>query len=56
MDMQHTFCGSKTKESPMDIFLAVERAFHLIPQISLEVARDRLEQKKVSLVSGTLGR
>jgi hypothetical protein len=39
----------------MDIFLAVERAFHLIPQISLEVARDRLEQKKVSLVSGTLG-
>jgi len=39
----------------MDIFLAVERAFHLIPQISLEVARDRLEQKKVGLVSGTLG-
>ena len=39
----------------MDIYLATERAFHLIPQISLEVARDRLEQKKTSLVSGTLG-
>jgi hypothetical protein len=39
----------------MDIYLATERAFHLIPQISLEVARDRLEQKKTSLVIGTLG-
>ena len=39
----------------MDIYLAAERAFHLIPQMSLEVARDRLEQKKTSLVSGTLG-
>jgi hypothetical protein len=39
----------------MDIYLAAERAFHLIPQISLEVARDRLEQKKISLVTGTLG-
>ncbi len=39
----------------MEIFLAAERAFHLIPQVSLEVARDRLEQKKTSLVSGTLG-
>jgi hypothetical protein len=39
----------------MDIYLAAERAFHLIPQISLEVARDRLEQKKAGLVSGTLG-
>jgi hypothetical protein len=39
----------------MDIYLAEERAFHLIPQISLEVARDRLEQKKTSLVTGTLG-
>ena len=35
----------------MDIYLAAERAFHLIPQISLEVARDRLEQKKTSLVT-----
>lgn len=39
----------------MDIYLAAERAFHLVPQISLEVARDRLEQKKTSLVTGTLG-
>jgi hypothetical protein len=39
----------------MDIYLAAERAFHLIPQFSLDVARDRLEQKKVSLVTGTLG-
>jgi hypothetical protein len=39
----------------MDIYLAAERAFHLIPQITLEVARDRLEQKKTSLVTGTLG-
>jgi len=39
----------------MDIFLAAERAFHLIPQITLEVAQDRLEQKKATLVSGTVG-
>jgi hypothetical protein len=39
----------------MDIFLATERAFHLIPQLTLEVAQDRLEQKKVTLVSGTVG-
>jgi hypothetical protein len=39
----------------MDIFLAVERAFRLVPQITVEVARDRVEQKKASLVTGTLG-
>jgi hypothetical protein len=39
----------------MEIFLANERAFHLIPQITLEVAQDRLEQKKTTLVSGTVG-
>lgn len=39
----------------MDIYLATERAFHLIPQVSIEVARDRLEQKKTSLVAGTVG-
>jgi hypothetical protein len=39
----------------MDIFLAAERAFHLIPQVTIEVARDRVEQKKLNLVSGTLG-
>jgi hypothetical protein len=39
----------------MDIYLATERAYHLIPQISIEVARDRLDQKKASLVAGTVG-
>jgi len=39
----------------MDIFLAKESAFHHIPQVSVDVALDRLEQKKVQLVSGTLG-
>ncbi len=39
----------------MEIFLANERAFHLIPQMTLEVARDRVEQKKINLVSGMLG-
>lgn len=39
----------------MDIFLANERAFHLIPQVSIEVAQDRVEQKKINLISGTLG-
>jgi len=39
----------------MEIFLTKERAFHLIPQMTLEVARDRVEQKKINLVSGTLG-
>ncbi len=39
----------------MDIYLAEERAFHFVPQISLEIARDRLEQKKASLVAGNLG-
>ena len=39
----------------MDIYLATERVFHLIPQVSIELARDRLEQKKTSLVAGTVG-
>jgi len=39
----------------MEIFLANERAFHLIPQVSVEVASDRVEQKKINLVSGTFG-
>jgi len=43
------------KECFMDIFLANERVFHLIPQITLEVAQDRLEHKKTTLVSGTVG-
>ena len=39
----------------MDIYLATEHAYHYIPQFSLDVARDRVEQKKVNLVAGTLG-
>jgi hypothetical protein len=39
----------------MDISLANERAFLLTSQISLDVARDRLEQKKANLVAGSLG-
>jgi hypothetical protein len=39
----------------MDIYLADERAFFLASQFSLEVARDRLEQKKASLVAGSVG-
>jgi hypothetical protein len=39
----------------MDILLASERAFYFPPQISIEVARDRLEQKKTSLIAGTVG-
>jgi len=39
----------------MDIYLATEHAFLLTTQISLEVARDRLEQKKASLVAGSVG-
>ncbi|MCA1954930.1 MAG: hypothetical protein LDL12_07235 [Anaerolinea sp.] len=39
----------------MDIYLAAEQAFFLVPQISLEVARDRVEQKKASLMMGTIG-
>lgn len=39
----------------MDIFLANERAFHFVPQTTVEVAIDRLEQKKSQLVVGTMG-
>jgi hypothetical protein len=39
----------------MDIILASEHAYHFIPQVMLEVARDRTEQKKTSLVAGTVG-
>jgi len=38
----------------MDICLAGERAFHLSPQITLDVARDRVEQKKTALVPGAV--
>jgi hypothetical protein len=39
----------------MDIYLADEKAYYYIPQVSLEVAHDRLEQKKAGLVAGTVG-
>lgn len=39
----------------MEIILAAERAFHYLPQFTIEVAKDRIEQKKANLVSGTLG-
>ena len=39
----------------MDIYICKESVFHHFPQVSVEVAIDRLDQKKVQLVSGTLG-
>lgn len=39
----------------MEISLAEERAYYFIPQISLEVAHDRVEKKKTSLVAGMFG-
>ena len=39
----------------MEISLAEERAYYFIPQISLEVARERVEKKKTSLVAGMFG-
>lgn len=39
----------------MDIYLATEHAYHFVPQFTIDVARDRVEQKKVSLIAGTLG-
>jgi len=38
----------------MDIILAPEKAFHYIPQFTLEIARDRVEQKKTGLIAGTV--
>lgn len=39
----------------MEITLAREHAYHFVPQVSLEVARDRVEQKKNNLVAGMVG-
>ena len=39
----------------MDIYLATEHAYHFIPQFSVDVARDRVELKKMSLIAGMLG-
>ena len=39
----------------MEISLAEERAYYFVPQLSLEVARDRIEKKKTALVAGMFG-
>ena len=39
----------------MEITLAQEHAYCFVPQISLEVARDRIEKKKTTLVAGMFG-
>jgi hypothetical protein len=39
----------------MDIYLTAEHAYHYVPQFSIDVARDRVEQKKMNLVAGMLG-
>jgi hypothetical protein len=39
----------------MEISLAEEHAYYFVPQISLEIARDRVEKKKTSLVAGMFG-
>ena len=39
----------------MDISLADERAFQINPQVTLDVARVRVEDKRTSLVAGNLG-
>lgn len=39
----------------MEISLSRERIYNVIPQLLLEQARARVEEKKVSLVAGTLG-
>ena len=39
----------------MEISLAEERAYYFVPQISLEVAQDRIEKKKTALVAGMFG-
>ena len=39
----------------MDISLAEERAFQITPQVTLEVARVRVDDKRTALVAGTVG-
>src|SRR5689334_16668267 len=39
----------------MEISLAEEHAYYFVPQISLEIARDRIEKKKTTLVAGMFG-
>jgi hypothetical protein len=39
----------------VEISLAEEHAYHYTPQFAIEIARDRVEQRKVQLVAGTMG-
>jgi len=39
----------------MEISLASERAFHITPQVALDVARVRVDDKRTNLVAGTVG-
>lgn len=39
----------------MEIFVKEAEAYHFLPQVSLEVAKDRIEQKKTQLIAGTFG-
>ena len=39
----------------MEISLTEEHAYHYVPQFTPEVARDRVEQRKVHLMAGTVG-
>jgi hypothetical protein len=39
----------------MEISLADEQAFNFVPKYSLDVAHDRVEQKKVNLIAGAFG-
>jgi hypothetical protein len=39
----------------MEISLAEEHAYYFVPQLSLEIARDRIEKKKTTLVAGMFG-
>jgi hypothetical protein len=39
----------------MEISLAEEHAYYFVPQISLDIARDRVEKKKTTLVAGMFG-
>lgn len=39
----------------MEISLAEEHAYYFVPQIPMEIARDRIEKKKATLVAGMFG-
>ena len=39
----------------MEIYLTTEHAYAFTPQFDVDTARERVEQKKMSLVAGMLG-